>query len=192
MNQYSYIDHFCVCKNNVKYVKEYKVLDLGSNMSDHCPISLTLECISCHINGKELLPASVNTNRCQHIDSLPKLFWSPDVKSRFTAAADHTLAIVDVPDCCYQCVHKCSDSRHRADLNVFCVSIVDALTSATCACLSKKSTRRNKALWTDELSRLKSLSIQSHRAWVNAGRPRDGLSANNRTAAKLAYKQPSE
>ena len=42
----------------------------------------------------------------QNPDLLPKLPWSPDVKSRYSVAADNALSAVSIPDCCHNCVNK--------------------------------------------------------------------------------------
>ena len=42
----------------------------------------------------------------QNADLLPKLPWSPDVKSRYSVAADNALSAVSIPDCCHNCVNK--------------------------------------------------------------------------------------
>ena len=67
--------------------------------------------------------------------------------------------------------------------------MASALSAKVCACLLQKRARNNKAFWTNELSTLKDLSILHHHAWIEAGRPRDGVLCANRNATKLAYKQ---
>ena len=185
LNRYSYIDHIFVCEDDIKLVNEYRVLDYGTNLSDHCPISLTFECDKVHALNNNNVRLKTN----QHMDKLPNLFWSPCIKTQYETAADKELAAVSIPKCCCQCITKCVDSGLRLELKAFGESIVRALSNAVSACLPEKRAKKNKAFWNDELSRLTNLSLQTYRVWVDASRPHNGTLKANSLSAKLAYKQ---
>ena len=71
LHYYSFIDHLFICNNDLHLVKEYSVIDTGTNLFDHCVLMLHL-CIK----------SSNKINVVKQADQvtqvpLSKIVWTP-------------------------------------------------------------------------------------------------------------------
>ena len=66
--------------------------------------------------------------------------------------------------------------------------IVNALNNAAQLCVPIKKSNFFKYWWDQELDLLKQISIDTHKAWVNANRPSHGIIYHDKRKAKAAYK----
>src|SRR5206468_8594016 len=73
-------------------------------------------------------------------------------------------------------------------INTYYLSIVDALQKAGYLSVPKIPVNSLKEFWSDELNRLKDISIDIHGLWKNLGSPRHGSINIARLKAKLNYK----
>ena len=73
-------------------------------------------------------------------------------------------------------------------INNFYPLIVDALNSAASCNVKRAKGNLAKHLWTEELQELKIRSIESHRMWKDANRPRNGSIYDIYMKDKYSYK----
>ena len=74
------------------------------------------------------------------------------------------------------------------EIEVVYKELVNVLQSAASAAIPLKRGNVEKCWWDAELSNLKNVSITTHKAWVDAGRPRSGPIATGKIKAKSKYK----
>ena len=92
LQQYTLIDHMFICDNDLQLVNEYRVIDSGSNMSDHCAISASLV-----YNGYVCNMVGGRKNALSSV-SLAKVVWTPRNIQLNQSAAKVALLDANIPE----------------------------------------------------------------------------------------------
>ena len=182
LHHYSLIDHLFILNNDLHLVKEYSVIDTGTNLSDHCAISATFV-----YKGSNKINVVKQANEQVTQVPLSEIFWTPRNFQLHKNAAAFALSNIRVPSCCTSCQGVCSVTIHREQLNTFCSDISSALLSTVDFCKTSRTVRN--VAWIDELSQFKKDSLEAHRTWMSTGRPRVGQVHENQLAARARYKR---
>src|SRR5207244_1819563 len=85
-------------------------------------------------------------------------------------------------------VHQYDKHCIVKDIDKFYCDIVNALKTASSIAIPMQKKNFYKFWWDQELSILKDKSINSHKVWSEAGRPRAGLLFDNMNRDKKTYK----
>jgi exonuclease III len=174
----SFIDHFIVHNSIYLDVLDFDVIDEGNNMSDHLPIFITM-----HTN----LTCS---NQCGETNSVPmKLRWD---KANLSAYYNETLTNLSAVDLSHL---LCSGGNHLCSGN--CADAIDVVYNNMVGCLAESAYRTIpktrcdffKHWWDDNLSDLKSKSIEAHALWKEHGKPHKGAIYDIMKSAKAQYKR---
>ena len=79
-------------------------------------------------------------------------------------------------------------SVHRVATDHYYADIVAVLKTASAACVPWMSRNCLKPFWSEELDRLKTVSIDVHALWRQVGSPKSGVINAAQLTAKLNYK----
>jgi Reverse transcriptase (RNA-dependent DNA polymerase) len=180
LNCSSHLDYFLT--SDTSCVRQMKVIDEGSNLSDHLPVI-----IDCCFDYNENQPED-RTNECPRQKYLR---WDrADLNSYYAITGREIQATIrDLLST--ECVLSGTMPRSDATVlieNVYC-RIVKVLSRAAMTTVPNKYKNYYKFWWDQELSLLKEKSINDHKLWIAAGRPRCGPIACNARISKLAYKK---
>jgi len=99
----------------------------------------------------------------------------------------NNLHVVADMDCLDNCYTHCDCGRVDI-IDKYYMCVVHALQNAAAYCVPRKKASFYKFWWDVEASELKYKSIDAHRLWVAAGRPRTGDCFTRMHSAKLQYK----
>jgi len=171
---------------NANSVTDFQTLDPDVNFSDHLPLLARLQ-LSDTTCKTSTISSPKHTN-----SSLTQLRWDKaDKYSYYQYTGYHLLPLNDditnlshaykAGTVSADCVRQCIDSAY--------VSLVSVLRSA--ADMYVPNCRKNffKFWWDEDLSLLKQASIDSDRAWKDAGKPRNGPIFANRQSSRMQYRQ---
>ena len=182
----SLIDHFAVSQSVYSNLLDVQVLDSGINLSDHCPVAITVDVsnITCTVASTQL-PSSK-----QNIDQLSQLRWDRcDVTQYFWTTYEY-LTGVSAPT--YLLYGDTASSHTNVDvryhINAYYNSIVNALQHSSYLTVPVKKKGFYKYWWDEELSLLKEKAIESFNIWISTGKPRAGVAFNEMRRDKAAYK----
>jgi len=158
-------------------VDKFKVIDEGSNLSDHLPINVVCFCD----------PATVNSTPVKADDTLQEfLRWDhADLLAYYSLTGAHLQALLSELNCLD---------------GIDCIGLIPAINSIydrivdnlrNCANLTVPVRKKSfyKFWWNEELDCLKQQSIDDHRLWKSMGKPRSGQVFDKCRASKLLYKQ---
>jgi exonuclease III len=177
----SWLDHFFVSQNLKSSVSNFVIINNDLNSSDHLPIS-------CLLDIDITLP-------CEQI-CLKKLIyrdrWDKANLSDYYSMTGDLLQSISVPNILFlfqidylvNVLHI--DFIHM--INTYYNSIVNALQVASSYAVPKIPVNSLKEFWTDDLNRLKEISIDMHKLWRNLGCPMNGNINSARLKAKINYK----
>jgi len=161
----SWIDHFITSRNLFDKVDDAKIIEIGSNLSDHYPLWI-------HIADS----SGLCRNDCTDFkDTGPKV-----TRLRWDKA--------DISSYCELTRILFNDIRLDTDVDSDYDKIITALHNASRFCVPKCKTSFFKHYWDDDLSDLKMRSIEANRLWVECGRPRHGYVLQEKCRAKAMYK----
>ena len=210
-NCYSTIDFWCITSDLLQYISSYNTVDNAINFSDHLPVQL---CVSLPDNNvlarglnmgkgmfKEGIRARCATDRANTRDSVnerpdsyrlrfdhsnhalyyecTRVLLEPilaSINAEYMAKQDLR---VNEPDNC---------DRGRQKIEIWYSNIVQSLNQAALFSVPRVRSGGLKHFWDAELDELKRLSIESHRLWVDAGKPRSGEIYLARTSARFKYR----
>ena len=87
------------------------------------------------------------------------------------------------------CAFPCINSDHKRLISAFYDQIAFFLKDVARVAVKEKKTNVKKPHWSEELSKLKRLSIEVHTVWVMHGRPHQGIINDNRLLCKSRFKK---
>lgn len=177
-NSRSVIDHFICSENLHLSLSQYKSIHEGQNLSDHCPILLSISMDSvCHVEK--------TTRRFS-----PKAQWNKATEAdieKYKDTLEHILSNIQLPlDGLYCNNFFCS--IHSGSLNSYCDKIVAACIEASDICIPT-TRKRVIAGWKDHAEPVRNEAIFWHNLWVECGRPINGVVADIRRRTRAKYKQ---
>ena len=177
----SLIDHFLVSNNILKSVDGVTVLDEGCNLSDHLPVrmSLSLPCV------ESILSDRTKSSKTH----MQRLRWDKADLSYYYNLSYQYLSDVIVPDWLLVGCDDDDDKEHaHLVISRFYCDIVAALSCAAQCSVPIAKQNFFKFWWDEQCQVLKDESINKHRVWIAAGRPKDGPVAQTMRKAKQEYK----
>ena len=181
-NVSSLIDHFIASEALCSSVMRYECLHIGHNLSDHCPIILTLNVTAHQASGQ-----STRNARLRY--SWHKATENDIMVYKYTLSEIlHTVELpFDVLGCQgYECV--CNLEL----INVYYNEIVNAcLTAADCAIPKSGGGSRRLAGWVEHVKPYRDRSLMWFRMWLENGRPGAGVVYECMKKAKRDYKRVS-
>ena len=181
LNQHSWLDHFIVSKSMYDFVSRCDIIDTGENLSDHC----ALKC-SINLRFKDVMCFdSLDGTAKQRY----KLRWDKADLVSYYAQSGSLLKSIVTPVEFLHCSTGCKCVNHRYSIDLYYNAIINMLNRATAGCVPKMPFKCLKPYWSDELDKLKTISIDMHNLWRLIGSPRDGIINAARLSAKLNYKQ---
>jgi len=175
LNQYSKIDYIVYDKVTIT---AFEVTDPDVNFSDHVPI------IAKCIVGIECVRSKSKSPKVDR--SVKRLRWDrADLTSYYNYTHSYLQPIFgELSD-----IEK-DDARYNdvSLIDVMYDKIVSALQVCTAATVPSYSQNFFKFWWCQELDCLKEKSIESHKLWKAAGRPRSGPIFDKRSKDRCAYR----
>ena len=87
------------------------------------------------------------------------------------------------------CNPSCNCDSHQTIIDMYYTNIVNMLKCASSGSVPKLPFNCLKPFWSDDLDRLKTISIDMHALWRAIGSPRQGVINAARIIAKLDYKR---
>ena len=67
LNQHSWLDHFIVSRQLYSCINNCRIIDVGSNLSDHLPISCTIDLPLSGSNNSSTVTPNVDNKRSYHL-----------------------------------------------------------------------------------------------------------------------------
>jgi len=196
----SAIDHFAVSQSLYDSVTELKIIDSGSNFSDHCSVimNLSLPANKVHSdNPPRQQPTGQNDFEQDHkswghghgsTSSHQLSFrWDKGDTSHYYSTTGNMLHDIQVPT--FLLTEAPVDHITAKNcVNNYYLDIVNSLYSASIECILRKKQGFFKYWWDQELTLLKEKSVNSFRLWSSLGKPRCGRVFDEMTRDKLRYK----
>ena len=178
----SFIDHYIVSDNLCNGVISVDIMHCASNLSDHSPI-----CLNILLNN--LLLSTSGDTPYNSNSVFQRLRWD---KSDLILYYNRTRvylepwfnALLYYTDIFYSSGIKIDNCI----LNSIYNGIIDALSIAA-ECIHRVPVNFFKFWWDAELDEAKDKSMQSHKLWVEAGKPKDGPLFRIMKTAKFNYKR---
>lgn len=178
LNQYSKIDY--IVYDNVN-ISGFEITDPDVNFSDHVPIIakcvVNVECVRSDSKAR----AAAAADR-----SITRLRWDrADLSAYYNYTGNYLQPILA------QLADIEKDAAKYNDVSLIDVmydKIIDALQTCTAATVPSCKQNFFKFWWNQELDCLKERSIESHKLWKAAGRPRAGPIFDRRTKDRCAYR----
>ena len=181
----SCIDYFLT--SNSSNIVKFEVIDEGSNLSDHLPISVDCLC-NCIISEPD--PRSNKNNSQSHQTYLR---WDrADLNSYYMLTGQHLQSLLNdfiMFDNRFVIEDNTTRSQVTAFIDSVYESIVHILCNAAAVFVPVRSKQFYKFWWDQELDCLKEDSISVHKLWKAAGKPRAGPLFQNFRHTKLLYKR---
>jgi exonuclease III len=182
-NARSFIDHFLVSESLSHNVVNTYAVESGLNFSDHRPLALHIVVPS----------ARTDTRLCDatlHSKHEKRIRWDKGDLFSYYFVTDCHLALVDYAPLCEMCLCPVGcTSEHSGAIDVLYDQIVQSLTTAARQCCPQTSEGMYKSYWDEEMSELKSRSVETHRLWVACGKPRTGPVYLDRCKARAEYRR---
>ena len=174
--QYSKIDYF-VCNNFA--VNDFQVLESEVNFSDHLPLLLvgTVKLVGVNNNNKN------NQNEC----TVSYLRWDRGDKNAFYSLSFQLLSPF-LTELDYYCKYLNVIDDAVRFVNAFYDRLTTTLNYCANSTIPRMKKNALKFWWSQELDCLKVKSIETDRAWKQAGKPRSGELHRQRTVARTAYR----
>jgi len=159
-------------------VSPIHTIDSGNNLSDHLPIATQVPVspsVTCN-----------SRNSLKRDETLHMRWDKANLHAYYNTTYENLYAVADM-ECLDNCSMHCDCSRHGIIDNYY-LCVVHALQTADTYSVPRKKASYYKFWWNVEASELKYKSVDAHRLWVVAGRPRNGDCFNRMHNAKLQYK----
>jgi exonuclease III len=174
LNHFSKIDY--IAYNNV-HVKAFEITDPDVNFSDHVPIIVICSVNLGAVSDKYVQPTKLSAKR---------LRWDrADLKAYSSYTQEFLQPILT------KLLEIESDDYNVIDNSVIDIlykEVVDAINVSAVATVPVCKQNFFKFWWNQELDCLKENSIESHKLWISAGRPRSGPIFNKRNKDRNAYR----
>lgn len=177
----SILDHFLMCENLFPSVCKYESLHDGDNLSDHCPISMTLDLDAQRFDQADdtggLRARNLNWNKA--IDN--------DIRS-YQTCLDSYLNSIEIPFELLLCQNMhCTEHAHLL-LHLY-DQIVDSCMQASSQCIPFSMPHAEKMLpgWNETVEEHRRRAIFWHNLWKENGSPRNGLTADIRRRTRAQY-----
>ena len=178
----SLIDHFFVSDGLLDSVCGVDVLDDGCNLSDHLPVVLLLS-LQKQVNAGTDMTTS-HGFKCD----MQRLRWDKADIMGYYNLTWQLLSDIHVPVELLTCADSVDNMTASVFIDKFYTDIVQALIHAAEYTVPKCRTNFFKFWWDEQCHILKDESVSKHRAWVAAGKPKDGEVAHARRKARSDYK----
>lgn len=175
LNNRSCLDYFLASESIVS--TSYDVIDKGNNLSDHLPI-----CASFDVGVLDVTSLAISSaNRCS---GPPQLRWDK---------ADLASYYLNTGRCFQDLLNEMkSVPRHNVDycklVNIWYDRIVSILRNAAKQFVPNCKRNFYHAWWDQDMEMLKDKSIETHKLWKEAGRPKCGPIFSMYMTARLNYK----
>ena len=174
----SLVDHFLVSENIMANIGSLKTLDSGANLSDHLPLALGYH-----------LPLNVS----QANDNGPKAHAPSPHQLSYTWKWDKADKLLYYNLTYAYLSHiDCSISSDEASIACRIESLNNEITKALCAAalaaVPRKPRNFLKFWWSAELQQAKMDSINAHNAWIDVGKPHQGVQWSMMLKCKRNYK----
>jgi len=156
----------------------FNIIDIDINLSDHLPLLAVCSCDSIPLS-KSAIP----TEDVTHLrwDRAPLHLYYEQTRLLLQPVMDEVNLLSES-------LSYYSSNSVNARIDCIYESIVDALTKSSSLFIPKHKKNFYKFWWSQELDILKEKSIESCRAWKDAGRPRNGPIQTRYRQDKLRYK----
>jgi hypothetical protein len=171
----SVIDYFL--SSNILSVSEYRVLDVKFNLSDHCPIIFHCKCIVKICTDCSFAPNSNTVN-----NTVQTLRWDRGQLQDYSDLSGTYLLPL------YELMRETVSADVRKYLNYFYDELLKILVQCSDLTIPKVKKNFFKFWWDQELSELKQRSIESSKAWKEAGNPKFGIIFEEYRKDKGSYK----
>ena len=159
-----FIDHAVVSNNLSRSALSISTLDSGSNLSDHLP----------RVFQVPILPSITCKPQCRsRCNEALRMRWDKANLPAYYNITYNNLHVVADMDCLDNCYTHCDCGRVDI-IDKYYMCVVYALQNAAAYYVPRKKASFYKFWWDVEASELKYKSIDAHRLWVAAGRPRIG------------------
>ena len=180
LGSFSCIDF--ILMSDINSCHDYRVIDSGSNLSDHLPImiefKLEVSSTDSHLACQSLGNTAQKYLRWDHADLeryyletgnlLQPLIWDSDV----LLSSDNLSTVV----------------ANNVVNNIY-LKIVEILHETALQAVPQRHKGYYRFWWSQELNELKEKSIDSHRSWKEAGKPHSGPIFSAYISNKLNYKR---
>ena len=177
-NSYTLIDGILISKELREFISNVRIVSRGDNVSDHCPVELDIKVKIVKMSlSKPTLPQYVNWRKLSEGDL-----------SCFRDAMANNLASIDIPY--HAILHGdkcCFDDSHKLVLEKYYCGIMNAVIKAE-NLLPKTNPNYDRSFWDNELSDLKTRSIECDRFWKSLGCPKNGPAYDCRKSCHYIYK----
>jgi len=179
----SHIDYVLV--SNALDVAEFCVVYPDINFSDHLPLMTKI--------NTSAIPGSTGPNsksdsgevqwqlRWDKADRVSYYYYTGECLSPLIAVVNNIPQAFDPNDKLDERICDCIEFIYS--------SIVSVLNSAADSFVPKVKRGFFKFWWNEELNLLKEASVDSHRLWVQAGKPRDGPLFRKRQTCRMQYRK---
>jgi hypothetical protein len=185
LNCSSCIDYFLA--SSVDKVNAFKVIDEGSNLSDHLPITISYNCaaVASQANGRVSVNVAYNTPKQTY------LRWDhADTGSYYYVTGIHLQSLLSELDS-YETALLAGNMAEvdaKFVINSTYCEVVNILRRCASYTVPSRTKQFYKFWWNEELDILKDESIKDHQVWKAAGKPRCGELFQKYKSSKLAYK----
>ena len=180
---YSILDYIFFSRSLRDRVKGCTIEYDGRNPSDHFPVSLQLD-VEPQISGD----VGQFGNRLNG----DRVVWDsiePDDLTKYESTMEALLDSIQIPADIIHGNTYCSCTNHLFHIEQYFESLITVLEIAD-SHLPRKSPhgKRGKDFWTDNLTQLKSNSVEAYNAWSSEGHPTSGSSFEQKKSCHYIYK----
>ncbi len=165
----SLIDHFIVSKYISEGVLEYTQIESIDNLSDHLPISITINCN---------FPSPI-MEQDDYVASTPQWSRANEVHLlNYKYTLDCNLQLIDLPVDVLECSDMLCIHNHKHDLETFHNSIVDSCMQSAMKTIPLNTTlHKDHAIpgWDEELTIARQKSLFWHMLWKCMDKPPVGI-----------------
>ena len=176
------MDHFFVTDKIKQTIVNYEIIDSGINLSDHLPVSCTIS----------ISPLEV----CKDLHHKKKIYrdrWDKADLALYYNLTGQFLQTIYTP---YEILEQPAIATdingnllYACAIESYYKSIVNALQNASNYAVPKIPVKCLKEYWSEDISKLKEISLDMHKLWKSLGSPRDSVINTARLKAKLDYKK---
>ena len=174
----SFIDGMFLSRSLISLVKDVRINYDGSNVSDHFPVEmdLFLSLDECNVKGEIKKPflnwQKISPEDLKVYSNYMEMVLDSIVPSEFICHGNKI----------------CSCPNHIFEIERYYLQIVDAIAQAD-RLLPRCNPKFQRDFWSDELTDLKSESINSTNLWKDCGKPLHGPVFDYKIKSKLLYKR---
>ena len=177
-NSHTLIDGILISNDLWNLVSNVRISMHGDNSSDHCPVEIDLKVTVAESKFKKTnLPLYINWKKLSEADV-----------SRFEDEMHVQLSSINVPYHTILHGYKCClEDNHKVVLEQYYCDIMSAVIRAE-SVLPKTNPNYERSFWDEELTELKSMSIECNNNWKSLGCPKTGQAYECRKNCHYQYK----